>query len=410
MNELSKEYMRKFQYTLLMTSFCVAISQDSSIFKAPPDMETMVGIYGNGIVEANDGGVVVAGWIKYQSKEYRDHDLWIIKTDQSGNEVWQRRLGGKSTDRANAVIKTKNGDFVIAGETYSFGEGTYDMWAIRFNDAGNIVWHKTYGGKGVDRAYAVCSGNDNGIILAGFSDSFGNGSSDGWVVKLDEWGKEIWSRSYGGPGVDRFYAIKPIKDVGYVLTGYTTTTSKGGLDLWILLINDQGELLWEKRWGGKSDDRGNTIAISPDGKIHIAGGTYSRGKGREDIVYLKLDQKGTLLWEKSYGGEQSDGANSMIITSKGELVFAGYTESKGEGYRDGWIVQTDKNGKKIWDKTYGGATTDQFNSIQELRDGGYIISGLSKSTGYRETDIWVIKTDSTGEVLWEQVFKKPKIE
>ncbi|MEE1507355.1 MAG: hypothetical protein V1256_10430, partial [Candidatus Neomarinimicrobiota bacterium] len=214
MNELSKEYMRKFQYTLLMTSFCVGISQDSSIFKAPPDMETMVGIYGNGIVEANDGGVVVVGWIKYQSKEYRDHDLWIIKTDQSGNEVWQRRLGGKSTDRANAVIKTKNGDFVIAGETYSFGEGTYDMWAIRFNDAGNIVWHKTYGGKGVDRAYAVCSGNDNGIILAGFSDSFGNGSSDGWVVKLDEWGKEIWSRSYGGPGVDRFYAIKPIKDVG----------------------------------------------------------------------------------------------------------------------------------------------------------------------------------------------------
>ena len=285
MNELSKEYMRKFQYTLLMTSFCVGISQDSSIFKAPPDMETMVGIYGNGIVEANDGGVVVVGWIKYQSKEYRDHDLWIIKTDQSGNEVWQRRLGGKSTDRANAVIKTKNGDFVIAGETYSFGEGTYDMWAIRFNDAGNIVWHKTYGGKGVDRAYAVCSGNDNGIILAGFSESFGEGSSDGWVVKLDEWGKEIWSRSYGGPGVDRFYAIKPIKDVGYVLTGYTTTTSKGALDLWILLINDQGELLWEKRWGGKSDDRGNTIAISPDGKIHIAGEPILGGK-EEKISFI----------------------------------------------------------------------------------------------------------------------------
>ncbi len=385
-----------------------AFSQDSTIFKDPPMMETMVGIYGNGVVEANDGGLVVAGWIKYQSTKYRDHDLWMIKTDEHGKEVWQRRLGGKSTDRANAVMKTMAGDFIVVGETYSFGKGTYDMWVIRIDEIGNILWHKTYGGKDVDRAYAVCEANDKGFIISGFSDSFGSGSSDGRLVKLDESGKELWSRSYGGTGIDRFYAVKPIPNVGYILTGYTTTMSKGGLDLWILLVDEQGDFLWEKRWGGKGDDRGTSITLFPDGKLLVVGGTYSQGRGRGDIICLKLDQKGNVLWEKTYGGNQTDGVNSISLTHKKDFILAGYTESKGKGYRDGWLIHLDKNGGKIWDHSFGGETTDQFNSVQQTRDGGFIISGSSKSTGYRETDVWVIKTDENGNLLWEEVFKEKK--
>lgn len=382
--------------------------QDTTIYKLPPEEKTMVGIYGNGVVQTLDEGFAVAGWIKYQSVRYRDHDLWVLKADKAGREIWQRRLGGKSTDRANSLIQTKDGGLAVAGETYSFGDGTYDMWLIRLDAEGNVLWHETIGDKAVNRAYALCQTIDGGFALAGFTESPGAGKSDGWLVKTDMNGNVEWSKTFGGKGLDRLYAVLPTSEGGYFLAGYTTTNSAGGLDIWVIRTNAKGELLWERTIGGKKDDRARAAVLTGDGGFLIVGGTYSKGNGLEDLYCIKFSKSGAVEWEKVYGGHLTDGATSIALLKHGGFVLAGYTESAGAGYRDGWLMRLDEKGEKVWDKTYGGKTTDQFNSVAQTVDGGFILSGFSKSTGYRETDVWVLKTDESGKVEWEQIFKEPQ--
>ncbi|MFQ6613084.1 MAG: hypothetical protein ACE5D2_08300 [Fidelibacterota bacterium] len=381
------------------------IAQDSSIFKAPPEEETMVGIYGNDILQTQTGDYVIAGWIKYQSVHYRDHDLWLLKADKTGSEIWQRRLGGNSTDRANAIIQARDGNLLVAGETYSFGQGTYDMWLINLDVDGNISWHRTYGGSGIERAYDLCQAQDKGFVLTGFTEAPGRGSSDVIILKTDSLGNQEWSQTYGGEGIDRGYGICNLGNRGYAIAGYTTSNTSGGLDMLILRVDKNGYKLWEINYGGKKDDQARAILFTSDGGLIVAGGTYSEGSGLEDLICLRLDLEGKVLWKKVYGGKLSDGATAVAETVDGGFILTGYTESESAGYQDVWLLKLDNNGDQLWSRTFGGPTTDEANAVKQTSDDGYIVSGLSKSTGYRETDVWVIKTDSQGRKEWDQVFK-----
>jgi len=383
----------------------VGNAQDSSIFKAPPQEETMVGIYGNDLVKTHGGDYVIAGWIKYQSVRYRDHDLWILKSDAKGNEIWQRRLGGRSTDRANAIIETSSGDLLVAGETYSFGSGTYDAWLIMLNSKGDILWNRTYGSKGIERAFALTEAKDHGFVFTGFTESPGRGSSDVLIIKTDSSGNQIWKKTYGGKGIDRGYSICSLNGDGFVIAGYTTSNSRGGLDMLVLRIDENGNILSETTYGGKRDDQARSILFTEDGNYAVTGGTYSEGSGLEDLIFLKLDQTGKVVLKRVYGGKLSDSGLGMSETFDGGFVITGYTESEGEGYKDVWLLELDRSGKQEWSQTFGGATTDEAYAVVPTADGGFVLSGLSKSTGYRETDVWVIKTDSKGSKKWDQVFK-----
>jgi len=380
-------------------------AQDSSIFKTPPQEKTMVGIYGNDLVETNDGDYVIAGWIKYQSVRYRDHDLWLLKSDAEGNEIWQRRLGGKSTDRANAIIETSTGNLLVAGETYSFGSGTYDAWLIMLNSNGDILWNRTYGGKGIERAFDLTEASDHGFVFTGFTESPGRGSSDVLIIKIDSSGNQVWKKTYGGKGIDRGYSICRLNGDGFAIAGYTTSNSRGGLDMLILRIDKKGNKLWETTYGGKGDDQARSILSIGDSSFAITGGTYSEGSGLEDLIFLKLGRTGKVISKQIYGGKLSDSGLGMSETTDGGFIVTGYTESEGSGYKDVWLMKLDRDGKQEWSRTFGGHTTDEAYAVVPTDDGGFVLSGLSKSTGYRETDVWAIKTDSKGSKIWDQVFK-----
>jgi len=259
-----------------------------------------------------------------------------------------------------------------------------------------IPFDKTYGGSEDDEANSIQQTRDGGYIVAGYTWSKGAGGWDFWVLKLNEKGEIIWEKTYGGEGNDKAYSIQQTRDGGYIVAGSTRSKGAGGYDFWVLKLNEKGEIIWEKTYGGSGNDEANSIQQTRDGGYIVAGYTRSKGKGGEaDFWILKLDEKGKIIWEKTYGGIDYDIANSIQQTRDGGYIVAGSTRSKGGDF---WILKLDEKGKIIWEKTYGGPGDDEAYSIQQTRDGGYIVAGYTYSKGAGGKDFWVLKLDEYGEI------------
>ena len=399
---------KKFRCCFYVSLICVFnYTPGQSIQIQPPEIETMVGIYGHSIDLTSDGGFIVAGYIKYQSRGFRDHDLWILKADSAGREEWHRTFGGKSTDRGYSVRQTADGGYIVAGETHSFGNG-YQFLLIKTDAHGNDEWHRTFGGSGTDRAYELDITSDGGFILAGFTDSKGQGKDDFLIIKLDSHGSVEWNQKYGGKGIDRAYSIRQEKNGGYVVLGNTDSKGAGKSDIWLVRLDSDGTAVWDTTFGGALADEGRCVRQASDGGFFISGTVYDETLHRGDLAVMKLDEKGSLQWQQVLGGPVTEKGERLIETADGGVAVVGYTDSYGAGYADVWLVKLDRDGKMRWAETFGGATTDWGYDIKQAADGGFLISGISKSTGYRATDVWIICTDAEGYKKWDRVFREPE--
>ena len=196
------------------------------------------GDWARSVQQTSDGGYILAG--QTGSFGAGSYDAWLIKTDANGNKVWDKTFGGSSYDEANAVQQTSDGGYILAGETYSFGTGSYDAWLIKTDANGNKVWDKTFGGISSDGAYSVQQTSDGGYILAGSTDSFGAGSSDAWLIKTDADGNKVWDKTFGGISGDVASAVQQTKDGGYILAGYTGSFGAGVYDAWLIKTDAEG--------------------------------------------------------------------------------------------------------------------------------------------------------------------------
>jgi hypothetical protein len=338
----------------------------------------------NAIIKADNGYIITGDTYSFVEG---DIDAWIIKIDKNGNKIWDKTFGGEYSDEANAIIKADNG-YIIAGTTYSFGAGKDDVWVIKIDKNGNKIWDKTFGGRNFDTAKAIIKA-DNGYVIAGYTDSFGAGDRDAWVIKIDKNGNKIWDKTFGGEYSDEANAI--IKaDNGYIIAGYTESFGAGAGDAWVIKIDKNGNKIWDKTFGGNEEDKANAIIKADNGYV-IAGYTESFGAGAGDAWVIKIDKNGNKIWDKTFGGRDYDYANAIVKADNGYII-AGYTYSFGAGDRDAWIIKIDKNGNKIWDKTFGG---NKFNEADVIikADNGYIIAGITKSFGAGNYDAWVIKIE-----------------
>jgi len=350
----------------------------------------------NSIVQTKDGGYAVAGWTESFGNGYTD--MWVVKLDRYGNKEWSKTFGGNNWEMACSIIQTKDGGYVVAGYTNSFGNGVGDMWILKLDNKGNKEWSKTFGGSDEDEAWSIIQTKDGGFVVAGWTESFGNGKSDMWIVKLDKNGKKIWSKTFGGSDEDEAYSIIQTKDGGYAVAGYTYSFGNGETDMWIVKLDRYGNKEWSKTFGGSDYDRAYSIIQTKDGGYAVAGYTKSFGNGGKDMWILKLDNKGNKEWSKTFGGSDEDEAKSIIQTKDGGYAVAGGTKSFGNGKSDMWIVKLDKNGKKIWSKTFGGSDYDEASSIVQTKDGGYAVAGYTYSFGNGKSDMWVLKLDSKGDL------------
>ncbi len=275
------------------------------------------------------------------------------------------------------------------------------------------IWDKTFGGKEEDGVSSIIKTKDNGYIIAGYTYSFGAGNSDAWVIKVDENGNELWNKTFGSIKEDMAKSIIETSDGGYIIAGYTYSFGAGNSDAWIIKVDKNGNKLWDKTFGDRFNNVANSIIKTKDGGYIIVGETWilrrfpAEIKGyisfaEKDIWIIKIDKNGNKLWDKTFGNLEINVANSIIETKNGDYVIAGYTCFFDFDEKDMWIIKIDGNGNRLWDKTFG--EESKANSIIETKDGDYIIAGETWSFGRVESDAWVIKIDKNGNKLWDKTF------
>src|SRR5258706_851718 len=296
-----------------------------------------------------------------------------------------------------------------------------------------IKWEKSLGGSTDDRAYAVQQMDSGRIVLAGYSSSNNgdvtgsHGGKDFWVVEIDSQQNILWQKCLGGSGSDIANAIVPSNDGGVIVAGTTTsndgdvTGNHGGYDYWIVKLNGEGNLVWQKNYGGSDDEEASCIAATYDGGYIVAGYTLSfngdvtGNHGYRDMWVIKVDSAGNLEWQKCFGGTDWDDAFTIQQTSDSGYIVAGSSQSnngdatENKGVRDYWIVKLDADANILWQKSYGGISYEVAWSIQQITGGGYIVAGgtmswdgdVLENHAYFTDDYWILRLDNGGNIVWQ---------
>jgi len=379
-----------------ISSICGLASKNSKI---KTWQKTYGGKYDDGasaIAKTDDGGFIIAGWTN--SFGNGGDDVYLIKIDKNGNKIWQKTFGGKREDTPSAIAKTDDGGFIITGWTNSFGNGGWDVYLIKIDKNGNRIWQKTFGGKRKDIAKAIVKTDDGGFIIAGWTNSFGNGGWDVYLIKIDKNGNRIWQKTFGGKSEDIAKAIAKTDDGGFIIAGETNSFGNGGDDVYLIKIDKNGNKIWQKTFGGKREDTPSAIAKTDDGGFIIAGWTNSFGNGSDDVYLIKIDKDGNIIWQKTYGGKDWDILDRAYAIAKtdneGFIIVGDTTESFIVG--DVYLIKIDKDGNRIWQKTFGGKYDDEAYAIVKTDDGGFIIAGYTESFGNGGRDVYLIKIDKDG--------------
>jgi len=252
-------------------------------------------------------------------------------------------------------------------------------------------------------AYSVQQTSEGGYIVAGEMTPAGATAADAFVLKLKSDGSIDWQKSYGGTGDDRAWSIRQASDGGFIVAGETNSFGAGDFDIWVLKLQPDGSIDWQRTFGGNKDDTAYSVRQTSDGGYIIAGGATPAGSIFNDVFLLKLDASGTVEWEEIYGGSNrvnNDLAFSVQQTLEGGYIVAGKTSRSGNPLGDMWVLKVKSNGLIDWQKTYGknDNNTNSANFIRQISDGGYIVAGETSSFGAGNADVWVLKLDASGNI------------
>jgi predicted secreted protein len=345
------------------------------------------------VVQTKDGGYALAGYTNSYGAGGRD--FWLIRVDSAGNAVWNQTYGGSNDDSAASVIQASDGGYVLAGSTMSYGAGQRDVWLVKASSGGNVLWSKAFGGTGLEQAFSVIQTSDGGYALAGYITSYGSGSADFWLVKTDASGTALWNETYGGLFDDRAYSVVQTADGGYALAGYTFSSGVNG-SFWLVKTDGDGIEQWNKWYGGNDYEYCLSMVQTSDEGYSLAGyREEASGAGSSDFWLVKVDSSGIVQWDEMYGGSGSELARAVVQTKDGGYALAGSTDSLGAGWEDFWVVKADSSGTLQWNETYGGAEFDYASSLVQTGEGGYAVAGTTESSGAGGYDFMLVKIPPT---------------
>ena len=362
---------------------------------------------GASVQQTTDGGYIITG--SKNSFGNDTTDVYLIKTDGSGVEQWSKTYGGSNDDAGYSVQQTTDGGYIITGSTQDAVNGRADIWLIKTNGNGDTLWTKTFGGpEDLEIGKSVQQTTDGGYIITGNGVSGPLGDSDVNLIKTDGNGIEQWTKNFGASDGDWGASVQQTTDGGYIITGsiqpFPFTDPNGYV--YLLKTDNQGNIQWEQFLDFSLTNSafynvGSSVQQTTDGGYIITGYTQIFdivGSVNRDVFLIKTDGNGDSLWTKTLGGSNDDAGYSVQQTTDGGYIITGSTQSFGNGGSDIWLIKTDGNGDTLWAKTFGGSDDDYGLSVQQTTDGGYIIAGVTSSFGNGENDVYLIKTDGSGNI------------
>ena len=357
---------------------------------------------------------------KVAKEKMRSHWIWsgiypcllstvycLHPTFVSAQITFERTYGGSGFDHdyGYSVQQTSDGGYINVGYSdMSLGAGDFDVYLIKTDSLGDTLWTRLFGDFSRDQGYSVQQTSDGGYILSGRTYSFGVGG-DLYLVKTDSLGNTLWTKNYGGNQDDQGWSVQQTLDGGYIIAGVKGySVGADSADVYLLKTTSTGDTLWTKTFGGTDHDWGNSVQQTTDGGYIITGWTSSFGFGVRDVYLIKTNPIGDTLWTKTFGGTDSDEGYSVQQTTDEGYIITGRTLSFGAGNWDVYLIKTDSSGDTLWTRTYGSAFEDWGWSVQQTSDGGYIITGKSDTSGIGWDEIYLIKTDFLGNTLWTRTF------
>jgi len=343
-----------------------------------------------GIVQLDDG-YALGGSLGIDVPNGMDDDFWLIKTDLEGEIVWDKQFGGDGNEEATALAQTSDGGFVLAGYTGSKGAGGMDIWIIRTDTSGTLLWDKTFGGEGNDYAFAIDVKPNGELVVLGHTESKGAGATDLWLIVTDSTGNLLWEKTYGTEIEERGSALALLKSGGFALAG-TAYTEEDKTQAWLLRVDDKGELLWDSLYGLNGNDFVRAVLLTKDDEIILAGGSESETTGL-DFWLFKTDKNGSVVWDQTYGTDDDDYALGITIHPDGGYVLAGISGSLSDGLSDALIIRTDSTGEPIWESSYGGEQPDGLGPLVVNPDGSIVAFGATASIGAGWWDFWLVKLE-----------------
>ncbi len=382
---------------------------------------------GQAIIQTSDGGYAILGFSNsidgdLQGKTVQVNDYWLLKVDADGNVQWSKTYGGSKDDRGQSLVQTMDGGYALTGYAMSddgdasLNRGFHDNWLLKLNTTGEIEWEKSYGFSGHDHSYDLLQTEDGGFFFTGFLDitsaradgytEKGNtltrhGVGEFWGTKIDPLGGVEWRGYFGGTNNDRSHAVVRSEDGGFVMAGFSESDDfdisnpGGSYDFWLVKVDNTGTMEWERSFGGTGIEISYDIDNTLDGGYVVVGNTFSADgdvsetKGESDFWLVKVDGFGNLLWERTYGGSQFDAAQAVVSSKDGGYYVVGNSKSSDQdvssnnGENDIWIIKTDDKGKLLWQTSFGGSQIDFGYDVVEGEDGTVLLIGESQNVDFQ---------------------------
>ncbi|MBN2894058.1 MAG: caspase family protein [Bacteroidales bacterium] len=372
---------------------------------------------GYSIIEMPNHGFAISA---SQSKGFGAY-LWLMKTDDRGNITTEKIYKNIYEPLFIKLLPSKDNGFITTGINSSAEAEGKNFLLFKTDGNFSSKWQKQFHGREEDYTTNIIETSDGGYLLIGNSAYGESFNSKATIVKTDANGNKQWQKEYGNNFKNIINCVIETPDKGFIIAGGRTFEDMGFEDVWIFKINSKGDVVWEQNNGGGGTDIASDIIATKDGGYLVLANTSSKGAGWIDIWVLKIDETGKILWDKTYGGSQNDDAYNIIQDNENSYIIAGSTKSKGVSDWDYWIIDIDKDGNIIWDETFGGMYEDKAFSITKTFDGGFAVLGYTESKGAGKKDIWLVKLRfsvrdrATSYVqnaifLWEAKGKYEKIE
>ena len=453
---MSTHFKNLKSYILIATAFVCALSMHSQNIVWEQTFGGSDNDDGYGVDATSDGGVILIGTTKSIDGDvtgnHGSDDIWVAKLSAAGELEWQKCFGGEYSDTGSSIIETNDGGYIFCGITFSENTGDIsgyhaggDVWVVKISSEGTLVWQKCLGGSSSDFGLEVSENSEGSYFVAGVTLSndgdvtgYEGINGDGWVVKLSTTGEIIWEKTLGGTDDDYMNCVQATSDGGCITAGYSFSTDGDvtnhieSSDCWVVKLSNSGAIEWQKILGGNMQEEVISLTVTPDGGYVFASFTASTDivdtplQGANDFYISKLSSTGEIVWQNCLGSTGAEIPKSIRNTSDGALIVSGFrlvTPVDGDvseeigGYADIWIIKISANGDLIWERTYGG-TGNAYESAESITvvPGGYVFVGRTNSNDVDiqsgnngMQDLWAVKIDDLTIDVFDEAFEATPI-